>query len=361
MFSPNCTDIYKYDSGMFAYKSYVKCFQNMTKNDIKTNNYKPRLTVYRRGGRVELKIEFSAPKLIFGNNFEELVDRDLDRVIEILLSKLKEMGITTNTQCLRESKVSTVHFGKNIVLGSGVSSSMILSELSQCDLYSRLDVSQSDYRNEGHILKWHANSYELAFYDKVKDLQQAQVSEKRALESDNYVQLNILDRIEDLNRKSVLRMELRLNVPVKIKSALKSIGENPYRLSFEQVFSSRLARKVLLDYWSKLTPQLQIVQITSANLSEAFVLLKLWNPTFKVEKLLKLFSGLILVKDGGMRSLRGKLGYCREQSAKWYRYLADLKSLKLPQANSYRSTFVIGQQIDAFIALKMSDLSLKST
>jgi hypothetical protein len=333
----------------------------MSRQDIIEGNYKPRLTIYRRGMTVECKIEFSASKLLFGNNFQELVDEDYGRCVEGLTEKLKVMGIACTEQSISNARVSAVHFCKNILLDQGVSCSMVLDELSQCDLYSRLDVNQTDYRNEGHVLKWHANSYELVFYDKVKDLRQAQVSEKRAVERDNYMQLSILDRIEQVERKAVLRMEIRFNTISKIKTIIRGLGIGAGAITFRTVFSKALAQKVLLAYWDILLPQLNIVQVNSKDLSEAFVLLKSWNTGIKVEKLLKLFSGLVLISDGGIRSLREKLGYKGRQSSKWYRYMSDLKSLKLPQSGCYRAAFVIGKLLKEFQPLKLSDFSLKST
>ena len=58
-----------------------------------------------------------------------------------------------------------------------------------------LDVNQTDYRNEGHSYKWHCNSYEIVFYDKIKDLEKAKHSDKRAIEKDNAIQLNLFPQI----------------------------------------------------------------------------------------------------------------------------------------------------------------------
>ena len=58
-----------------------------------------------------------------------------------------------------------------------------------------LDVNQTDYRNEGHSYKWHCNSYEVVFYDKIKDLEKAKQSEKRAIEKDNAIQLHLFPEL----------------------------------------------------------------------------------------------------------------------------------------------------------------------
>lgn len=65
-----------------------------------------------------------------------------------------------------------------------------------------LDVNQTDYRNEGHSYKWHCNSYEIVFYDKIKDLEKARLSDKRVVEKDNAIQLNLFP---ELNEKRSLK------------------------------------------------------------------------------------------------------------------------------------------------------------
>src|SRR3989338_4836121 len=62
-------------------RSNMVCKQNPTPSELKNGIYNPRLTVTKRINRynsfeVMMKIEFSVPKLLFGNNFDELDDAD---------------------------------------------------------------------------------------------------------------------------------------------------------------------------------------------------------------------------------------------------------------------------------------------
>jgi hypothetical protein len=36
---------------------------------------------------------------------------------------------------------------------------MVMSELDLIDLTTRLDLSRTDYRNKGHAIRYHANSF----------------------------------------------------------------------------------------------------------------------------------------------------------------------------------------------------------
>lgn len=87
-----------------------------------------------------------------------------------------------------------------------------------------LDVNQTDYRNEGHSYKWHCNSYEVVFYDKIKDLEKAKQSEKRSIEKDNAIQLHLFPELRKSNKLEILRMEVRLNKRQKMKHLFAKLG-----------------------------------------------------------------------------------------------------------------------------------------
>src|SRR5688500_11298274 len=75
------------------------CKQNPTKSELEQGIYKPRLTLTKRKGKghggfnLTLRIEFSAPKLLLGNNFDELLEMDFEKVVDVLQRKLSGMGI----------------------------------------------------------------------------------------------------------------------------------------------------------------------------------------------------------------------------------------------------------------------------
>jgi hypothetical protein len=81
------------------------CVQNPTKADFAAGRYAPRLTLAKRkqrtGFTLTLRVEFSAPKLVFGNNFDELTSRDFERVLGALHVSVNEMGIEVESDTLR--------------------------------------------------------------------------------------------------------------------------------------------------------------------------------------------------------------------------------------------------------------------
>lgn len=63
--------------------------------NYKTNKlYLPKLTAFRDyNNENQLLIEFSAPKLLFGNNFDELETKNFSNVINTLYDRLKYIDI----------------------------------------------------------------------------------------------------------------------------------------------------------------------------------------------------------------------------------------------------------------------------
>lgn len=197
--------------------------QNPTKKELKHGIYKPRLTLLRRINKYVihetiLKIELSLPKLFFGNNFEELRYKDFLPVVQKLATMLDSMGIIVSADTLAQASVSAIHYSKNIILIDGSTPYHYINKIKEANIKLSLDVNQTDYRNDGHSYKWHCNAYEVAFYDKIKDLEIAKKSSKRAFEKDNTLQLHILNRIQRHKKWEVLRMEVRLNKRQKMKA-----------------------------------------------------------------------------------------------------------------------------------------------
>src|SRR3989344_1849902 len=133
------------------------------------------------------------------------------------------MGIGVFTSILENAPVSAIHYSKNIPLTDGTTPHYLIGKIKQANVSLALDVNQTDFRNDGHSYKWHSNSYEVAFYDKLKDLEMANKSEKRAIENDNALQLNLFGTFKERKRLEVMRMEVRLNKRQKIGQLFRTL------------------------------------------------------------------------------------------------------------------------------------------
>jgi len=175
-FSPSANGLFKEP----FYKGYTPCKLNPSKEQKDQGRYLPRLTLSSRPKKgnweVSLRIEFSAPKILFGNNLKEVDDNDYKELISELCFKLFTMGIKLDQEQIENASVSSIHFCKNILLEPYQSCSMVINELERYGNYNEwFDLDKTSFRNGGHILHLHTDRWEFVIYDKLKDLQRAKL------------------------------------------------------------------------------------------------------------------------------------------------------------------------------------------
>jgi hypothetical protein len=339
---------------MNAVQGFFKLVQNPTKTELKRGIYKPRLTLTKRynySGRFEptLTIELSLPKLIYGNNFDELEDSDFEKVVQSLKLKLREMGIYVFEYVLINAPVSAIHYGKNIPLTDYTTPYMYLKMLSKANINQRLDLNQTDFRNEGHSLKFRANSFEVIFYDKLKDLNKAKISEKRTEEKDNTLQLNLFEEILIVKPFEVLRMEVRLNKRQKIIQILKQTGIIT-EITFQNLFKKDIAQKVLLYYIDEIEAGYPKILLYKSNNTKGLLAeIKIYNPKIGLLKALQLCKIKELIEEVGIREFREITKIYGRTN--WYNLNKELKGLNNPKVLNPFST--IRTALTAFEPLKL--------
>lgn len=343
-----------------ASRGYFTLVQNPTKTELKNGIYKPRLTLTKRfnvSGRFEqtLSVELSLPKLLYGNNFDELNDEDFPIVIEKLSEVLKTMGVRVFKELLMSAPVSTVHYSKNIPLTDGSTPHFLIKKIKEANIPLALDINQTDYRNDGHSYKWHSNSYEVAFYDKIKDLEMAVKSDKRAIEKDNRLQLQLFNEIAKKQKIEVLRMEARLNSRQKMKQLFKVLNIES-ELTFKSLFSEDISKCMLLHYLNELEKQRpKILDFSSPSPTALLAQIIVNNPNIGMGKALQLFGLKQALDTITPRELRVMLG--KSSTRSWYRLIAQTKNIKLP---ILRSPFeIVRQNLISFEPLKLVDYNVQ--
>lgn len=320
----------------FGSRSFITSKQNFTVIDKKLGIYKPRLTVtkrfYNHEIQILLKIEFSVTKILFGNNFMEAVESDLELLLIKLQKVLEEMGVRTSAYYLRNSLVSAIHYSKNIVLTSGLTPYSLLKEIQKSNISKRLDFNQTDFRNGGHSIKFRANSFEITFYDKMKDLQMAGISEKRSIENDNYTQLSLFEQLEGFQRLKpfeVIRMEIRLNQRQKIRSILKEININ-VEPTLGNLFKLEIAQKVLIHYLNLIEDNLPSPVFYKENSPKEFYSSFIFsNPNTKIKEAMMVYGFHKTLSEINPREIREM--FKNNSTSYWYKFIKEMKSYQLPR------------------------------
>jgi len=355
-FSPSTEGLYSPSYYRLGGRGNLTCVQNPTSTELKSGIYKPRLTATKRFNKhrnfeITLKIEFSIPKLLFGNNFDELEDTDFSLALSKLRQRLRDMGVQASEPALTGTPVSAIHFSKNIPLVDYTTPYTYLERLARVNLNQRLDLNQTDFRNEGHSLKFRANSFEVAFYDKMKDLSKAKISEKRAEEHENAIQIKLFEKLEISRPFEVLRMEVRLNKRQKLKQVLKNVGieKEP---TFQSLFRKDIAQKVLLHYMGVIEKSYPLILSYDCKDAKDFLSdFIIHNPKAGLKKAIQMLGLRVLIDEVGVREFREitrKYG-----KANWYRLNKEMLSLKYPQRED---TFApIRQCLEEFKPLRLID------
>jgi hypothetical protein len=351
--------------GLFdkSYKSkgYDKYVQNPTKEDQKSG-YKPRLAIYQRyypnEMQIPLKIEFSIPKLLNGNNIVEVKESDFNLIIKTLQERLKQMGIQVFAISLANAFVSAIHFSKNFILEDYATTSMILKDLSKIDLTKRLKLNYRHFQNDGQALYLDSDSYQIVFYDKIADINQ---TKRHKIDKDPTPQQESLFEVykKQKNPKEILRYEIRIAKKAKLKSLLKEIGFDK-ELTFQNLFNRDLSRQILQYYWKKFIEDESYMLILLDDKPDRVFQKINENAKCRIslEKNLALTASSILINKFGMQGAR-EIIETKYHTRTWARFRDNTLKKNLPKAsNSVSYIKYITEALDKFEPVSLSDIGL---
>lgn len=331
-FSPSVENFFHPPYVKFGHNMMARAICNPTAEDKATHIYYPRLTLQkavRVGGIITfLRVEFSAPKILFGNNFDELTEKDFDDLCEAVVIRLAHFGvIVNNPNIIAEADVSAIHYSKNIPLTDYSSPSTIITEISKADVNGLQDINSSDFRNSGQAFKVHNNGFEFIIYDKIKDLKRSKISEKRSISRDNYSQISLFEDVEWRKPFEVIRLEARYGNKIKIKGLLKGLGLIvPSEMTLRKLYSDKIAQMTLKHELAKIKVNIPLVlRYQSNEMVGIYNDLVVNNPNKKLADIMSAMGYRALLKETGSRDIKTMAG---KTSQEWYRFKKKISDLK---------------------------------
>ena len=349
----------------------LKSVNNYTSTEKRRGIYVPRLTLYKQlvsgGFRYILYIEFSAPKILYNNNFEEVGDGDFDALCLRLSEVLKAKGVNISPNELAAAAPQTIHYCKNIVLTDGSSPLSVISTIQKANISSRKKVSREIYREKGESVHIYNNSRGLCIYDKMRELEKAKKSEKDNLEKDSWCQFDIagklLKEIGVVKSFDVLRIETRLLDKQNIKRSIRPIlcslygHDMPAPYSFRTLFDSRIAKSILQNDFNEIKRGLPQV-VSNRESSESFIsALRFNNPKISLETTLETLGLRKLSDETGLRNARYITG---ASTKKWNAFVDKISKLKYPSISICNPLNQVEQQLDKFAGFKLGITSKKA-
>lgn len=296
------------------------------------------------GIQQELRITFSASKLVFGNNFNELENRQLKWVCSHLAFRLKRMGIKIAPKVLEKATVVEIHYSKNFILTAHpIGETFALLRRIRKPSVFNLDYKDYSY-SSGQSFSLYQKEFAICFYDKKRESQK-----HRRFNHPLYA-----DAWETPKNTEVLRMEVRCQTATIIKRKLGVLGLVMLMLGFaipdpptlESLFKTEIAREVLLHEFRTLRSCLPPITLTGS-LADILHTVSIYNPkltpaaTLNAAVMIKLQNEL-----GNEVAIRKALNI--SSSTTWCGRKLLLNSLKLPSAGTSNILDEIEQQLTKF-------------
>lgn len=308
-----------------------------------------------------MKIEFSVPKLLFGNNFDELSDADFPRVIHILKTTLLDMGVQVLEGKLQLSVISTIHYGKNIVLDDFTSVSRVLWILAKTNISERFDTEDKTYRNGWELFRLHTKSFQIVLYDKIVDLKK---SKNRAVDKDmrgiNY-QMSMFDDIQkkEVQQKwksfDVLRIEIRFMNKTKLKTLFKTL-RIPFGdiFTFESAFQMENARRIIEHHWNMMAIEMKMLEFTEMKPIDRMNLIFQKASKKTPTKTLAIAMLAELITNDDYRTIRKQFESKYKNKNSLRTIYKDLSSLELT-VNHFSFIPIINEMLKIYKPLKIND------
>ncbi len=361
MFTPNPSGLYRAPFLPFHGQPYIKCVNNPKKSDKDSGVYRPRLTIFKRvgGGQggfaINLHIELSLPKLLYGNNFDELRNADFDTVIATLKKQLLFMGVMVSKENLESAEVHTVHYSKNVTFTDYATASQVLSLIPKMKLTKRLDLNRTHFINDGEAVRSYAKSHEFVMYDKIADLQQSQDRATEKSDRQFNPQMDMFTEMRKALPIEVLRLELRLKSRQKMKAFFAKL-DITNDLTFWSIFSENVSQRCIQHYWQDIYDALRPVLLQDLTPTEQCALIMRQRREWTPQRVLALVGLCVMLREDGHRKLR------REFEKKFsprtlQRMYKDVKGLDFKIINRAQPFEQVTQALAEYKPSKLKDIA----
>lgn len=344
-------DLSKFQFGQeFGKRYYFKAVYNP---NLSVDGYGPSLTYTRRTyNNQTLAIQFSAPKLLYGNNFDEVDDNDFENIVDCLKKYLMRFGLNITYEQIRQSSVRVINYSKNIILSDYCTSSMIMIELYKADVSKMIDITERVYKNGGQTLYFHTNSSQFVLYDKIQEMEVAKISDKRSADRNSVMQLDLFNQINE-PALEVLRLEVRLNDKRKIKQTLKKTGFDE-DISFQSLFKQDISKSIIVNYWDNIVNGLNLANLSKTKPIDSLGTIKRNNPKLSRQKALSIIGALAIVNENGSRALRNIIE-SKWDNKQWTRLRKDINELEGLKTNKLEYINTVEKTLHEFVKVRLCD------
>lgn len=361
-FYPNANMLDKKPDELWDTRIFPKSVFNNSRD-----KYYPKVSLYEHTQtgerRVYLKVECSVSKLLQGENLFSLPSKAREKFASVMEETLRVMGVETTAGNILSAPANKLHIAYNMPVS--VSVRIILDDFYRTLQRANMDIQKTDYRNGGEILHFHYDSYELAFYDKVADMERLQHCPKRAVCCDKYPEIPVYQQYLKDRQLNILRMELRMNTKEAIRKFWYPCVENEetlkkiriQKLSVGDCFNEQTIRNILVGEWEKLEQKVYCLPIFRRSITDLYEDIVRRNADVTDKKLYGLVPVVMMLASEGVVAVRQTLQkqYGKEKAK---RIIKDALALDIPR---YKPNYIayIGKELKKFAPLTPKTLNKK--
>lgn len=284
------------------------------KNKLSENKdlYYPQVILYEETytsvRRVNLQVECSVPKFLKGDNLFSIREDQKQLFALKMAGVLSEMGVDVKPDIILSASIKKLHVAHNMLMRVPVC--MVLDELSiASSLKYDPDTQKDTFKNGGEEYHIHHKAYELAFYDKAKDVERLQRSDKMAINgtiNPNYI---IYQQCLKEQYHNILRIEYRLNDRKYVKKTVNSVlvRHTNTTVTVEDCFNNDLTKQILLNQWQKVEEACFKLPAYCRDSAKFLAEIKRLNPSRQDKKIWESAYILLMIAEKGTRKVRNIL------------------------------------------------------
>lgn len=191
----------------------------------------------------QLVVEFSAPKLLYGNNLEETVESDLSRVVRTIKKYLRQIGIDTTASLIRTATVTSIEYARNIRLQRVCTSHRLLEILSRMDYRPRSEFSSITRGSHSEVKFWNKSARFVA-YDKLRHINDCAVTNEEKEIARCIANPRVESHYRDLIQETV-RFELALQDKNAVVGKMKQFYRTKRDYTLQEVFRDHIRDALL--------------------------------------------------------------------------------------------------------------------
>ena len=240
-FSINDYGIFLNEKGNKVSKEELDCGNlNLHLKPMEDGIYRPKINlVCDYYGKKQIYVEFSAPKLLYGNNLTELKESDCADVVTRLVLVLGDLGIRIFRKDIENAISKKLHLSKNFIVPENTTCADAIN-IFKTAKYPHMELEEIE---KDKCIKFYSDDFAIVIYDKV--------GEMKFHNSFDELPENV-KVLPEIEQHRILRIEVQMKEYSIKNKIVNDILETNGNLKFKQAFNEEIFKEIFERILKKL-------------------------------------------------------------------------------------------------------------